>query len=159
MPLLLDAVPTRAPQPDVVCIASNVQTVSSSGRPALFLARSPSIDVTVREVEAAHLSPAGFERAMRAIRIVRAYTLAVPLHEDVVRTEDGGVVLEFVVEKTAREIAFVVPNSGAVRYFIARDGEGSRRAGIASDDVGVVGLASWLGNRAEDFPTHGLEVG
>lgn len=85
--------------------------------------------------------------------ITRAFGGAPPL-VDV--TDDAGLTLEF--EKSGRSVLFAIPREADVRYFLARDDAGFRKAGVVTLGVAIVGLARWL-DRGAPFPVEGVVVG
>jgi hypothetical protein len=73
-------------------------------------------------------------------------------------TDDGGITLEFVSERSGRDLLFAIPSDGSVRYFTARGPDGFRRAGIVKNDSAFGELARWLADSNADFSSLGLDV-
>ncbi len=102
--------------------------------------------------------------ASRAVAsVTRILELAVANSRDlggsVFCTEDNGLALEVTGDCPGREIDFVVPDDGSVRYFVARGPDRFRRAGVLVDDSAIISLARWLDDPRGRFPSRGVEVG
>jgi len=76
----------------------------------------------------------------------------------VMRTDDGGLMLEFSAQNHDRELLYAIPEDGEANaiFFVAHDGT-ERLAGTVSNPKGLVGLASWLAG--DVFPVDRVTIG
>lgn len=107
------------------------------------------------DIRASDLPSAG-KRVAYGIRAL-VQGSAPDLVEEITTTDDGGLTMEYTSARTGREITFLLPPDGRVRYFVASGG-GERYAGIVLADDAVGELALWVAQERA-LPARGLQVG
>jgi hypothetical protein len=137
-------------QPDVVRV---IKRASSSFD--LVLRRPLRTFEQLDEIRASELLPAGKRVAYGIRSLIQAS--ASGLVEEITRTDDGGLTMEYTSARTGREITFLLPPDGRVRYFVASGG-GERYAGIVLADDALGELALWAAQKRA-LPARGLQVG
>ncbi len=76
----------------------------------------------------------------------------------ITNTDDGGLVIEWLNEKTGRFLLIALPEDKSICYFTAREAFQGSQAGIITEPGALIGLLEWL-DKDEEFPTRGIELG
>lgn len=114
-----------------------------------------ALDPAIEDIRASALSLLGKSAAYRIHSLVMA--AARELVAEIMTLDDGGLTMEYVSERTGRDITFMLPPSGRVCYFAA-SGRGVRYAGIVLTDDALDQMALWA-DQERPFPDSGLEIG
>ncbi len=125
-------------------------TLTVGKKTNITLIATPSAEL---ELARSGLSQDAKYSLLAALTLARGFE---PVGEDFGETEDGGGALDLTHD--AREVYFVVPQTGARLYFAARS-PNSKRAGVVDSYVGLTHLVFWLVGIAKDLDVGGLTLG
>jgi hypothetical protein len=112
-------------------------------------------DESALEIERSFLSFSGRSIAKGVLDAVRALGRTAEL---ALQTDDDGLTLEFSDADHGRDLLFAIPQDGTRIYFIIREHDHVREAGLVVHEVGISGLAAWLFGNG-DFPSEGVQLG